>query len=79
MSSTSSLPIADVSDRHRRYFAYMMLLLALVNVGLVAEELRPEQQFLAEALQITGAVGMLYFLARVVWWKLRNLSADVRQ
>lgn len=78
MSSTSSLPIAEVADRHRRYFAYIMLLLGLVNVGLIAEELWPDQAFLAEGLQIASVIGMFYFLVRIVSWKLRNLSADVR-
>lgn len=79
MTSNRDLPVADVADRHRRYFAYAMLFVALVHAAEAAEELLdPDIARVARLVSIAGALGVFFFIGRVLLWKARNLSSSMR-
>lgn len=79
MTSTRDLPVADVADRHRRYFAYAMLFVALVHAAEAAGELAGgDIAPVARIVSIVGAVGVFFFIGRVMLWKARNRSSSVR-
>ncbi len=79
MRSNPDLAVADVADRHRRYFAYAMLFVALVHVAEAGEELLDgEVAGVTRVVSIVGVVGVFFFIGRVMLWKARNLSAGMR-
>lgn len=79
MNSNRPLHVADVADRHRRYFAYAMLFVALVHAAEAGEGLLDgDAARVAQITSIVGAVGVFFFIGRIMVWKVRNLTSSLR-
>jgi len=79
MSSSRGLTVPDIADRHRRYFAFAMLFVAVAYAAMAGEELsQGDVARAAEIVSTVAAVGVLLSIAPMMLWKLRNRSSNLR-
>lgn len=79
MSPNRGLTVPDIADRHRRYFAFAMLFVAVAYAAMAVEELlEGEVAQITEIISIVSGVGVLLFIAPMMLWKLRNRSSSLR-
>ena len=80
MTEYSSADIAEIADRHRRHFAYIMLGIALIHFSRILEGLlAPESEVYTDALAVIAAVTVVFYGFRIALWKARNLTAELRE